>query len=238
VTVTVVMPTYNESGNIGPMIRELRRQFDRWPEPCRLLVVDDESPDGTGEIVRAAAAEGPAVQLLTGPRRGLGAAYVRGMTHALERMSADVVVEMDADFSHDPADLPRLLAPLRDGADFVIGSRYVAGGTIPRAWSPWRRAISRCGNDVTRRFVAGCSGIADCTSGFRAIRAPVLLGIPLGSLRVEGYAFQAALLARAVRSGAIVREIPIHFRDRARGTTKLGLRDLLEFARMVLRGGG
>jgi dolichol-phosphate mannosyltransferase len=168
------------------------------------------------------------VHLLTGEKAGLGAAYIRGMQHAIGELCADVVFEMDADFSHDPADVPRLLAALERGADFVIGSRHVPGGSIPAEWSFWRKLNSAGGNWVAR-YVAGLYGIRDCTAGFRAIRASILRQIDFSALRVKGYAFQVALLHQAVTLGAVVEEVPVHFIDRKRGQSKLGLADITEF---------
>jgi dolichol-phosphate mannosyltransferase len=137
---------------------------------------------------------------------------------------------MDADFSHDPADVPRLLAPLEDedSADFVIGSRHVRGGSIPAEWSVWRKLNSTVGNWVAR-YVVGLYGIRDCTAGFRAIRASILRQIDFSALRVKGYAFQVALLHQAVTLGAVVKEVPVHFIDRKQGQSKLGLSDIVEF---------
>jgi len=135
---------------------------------------------------------------------------------------------MDADFSHDPADVPRLLAVLETSADFVIGSRHVKGGSIPAEWSIWRKLNSAGGNWVAR-YVAGLHDIRDCTAGFRAISASVLRQIDFSALRVKGYAFQVALLHQAVTLGAVVEEVPVHFIDRKLGTSKLGLRDIIEF---------
>ena len=170
------------------------------------------------------------VHALEGTKRGLGAAYIRGMRHALDVLHAEAVFEMDADFSHKPADVPRLIAALEQGADFAVGSRYVRGGSIP-AESGWRRRLtSRFGNLVAR-YVTGLHCIRDCTAGFRAIRSDVLRRMDFGSLRVEGYAFQVALLHGAVVAGAKVVELPVEFVDRTVGESKLGLRDILEFLR-------
>jgi dolichol-phosphate mannosyltransferase len=169
----------------------------------------------------------PSVHLNVGAKRGLGAAYVRGIRQALDELSADAIIGMDADLSHDPADVPRLLAALDRGADFVIGSRYVAGGSIPPNWAPLRRLNSRYGNLVAR-IVVGLNA-RDCTSGFRAIRASVLRAIDLSAINVHGYAFLVALLYEATLRGAVVREIPIAFTDRTAGVSKLGLRDIREF---------
>jgi len=190
-------------------------------------VVDDNSPDGTADVVRAAMPVHPNLHLITGAKQGLGAAYIRGMRHAMDQLSADVVFEMDADFSHDPADVPRLLQALQD-SDFVIGSRHMRGGSIPADWG-WLRKLNSAGGNWVARYVVGLYRIRDCTAGFRAIRTRILRDVDFGALRVKGYAFQVALLHQAVTLGASVREIPVHFTDRTKGESKLGLRDIVEF---------
>lgn len=226
--VVIIVPTFNERGNIGRLIDELQAVFVSLPHDMQILVVDDNSPDGTIEVVSAYRGRYANVHALQGEKQGLGAAYVRGMRYALSVLRADAVFEMDADFSHKPADIPCLLGALEDGADFVIGSRYVPGGSIPREWSFHRRLNSRFGN-IVARYVAGLYGIRDCTAGFRAIRADVLRGIDLDRFRVQGYAFQIALLHAAVVLGATVREVPVEFVDRTVGESKLGIKDIVEF---------
>ena len=226
--VVIILPTYNERGNIAALLGALQNEFTRLRHDMHILVVDDNSPDKTAELVREAMHQHSNVHLLMGEKAGLGAAYIRGMQYAIGELRADVVFEMDADFSHDPADVPRLLAELENSADFVIGSRHVPGGSIPKEWSVWRKLNSAGGNWVAR-YVAGLYGIRDCTAGFRAIRASILRQIDFGALRVKGYAFQVALLHQAVTLGAVVREVPVHFVDRKRGQSKLGLADITEF---------
>ena len=198
------------------------------PQDMHILVVDDNSPDGTADAVREAAGRYPNLSLLSGVKQGLGAAYVRGMKHALGILAAEAVMEMDADFSHKPEDVPRLIEALAGGADFVIGSRYVPGGKIPDNWGVKRRMISKGGN-LFARYVAGLYGIQDCTAGFRAIRGSVLRQIDLDALGVKGYAFQQALLHQALLKGARVAEVPVEFIDRIEGTTKLRTSDIVEF---------
>lgn len=226
--IVIILPTYNESGNILALVSALREQFAKIPHDMNILVVDDESPDGTGDLVRTAATTMPNLFLLTGRKQGLGAAYIRGMTHAINELHADAVMEMDADFSHKPEDVPRLIAELDRGADFVIGSRYVPGGSIPNDWSLLRRMISRWGN-VFARYVAGMLGVKDCTAGFRAIRASVIRKVDLSQLKVKGYAFQISLLHEALMNQARMKEVPVEFVDRTRGRTKLGISDIIEF---------
>ncbi len=231
--IVVIVPTYNEGENIAALIDSIQAQFQRIAGRSPLmemaiLVVDDHSPDGTADRVRALQTRYPDVHLIEGRKSGLGAAYVRGMTHAMERLSADVVFEMDADFSHRPEDIPRLLGEIEAGADFVIGSRYVAGGSIPADWG-WRRRMNSLGGNLVARHVAGIAGVRDCTAGFRAIRTDLLRRVGLARLGVKGYGFQVALLHAATRLGARVVEVPVRFVDRNHGESKLGLADIAEF---------
>jgi len=224
--VCCVIPTFNEAGNITGLLARLTALY---PDPrFRFLIVDDESPDGTAALVRKAAAEDSRIELLTNPRRGLGRAYVRGMNHALDAVRADIVVEMDADFSHDPADLRRLLECIESGADVAIGSRYVKGGSIDERWHPVRRWLSRGGNWLASR-IAGIRDVKDCTAGFRAIRADALRRAAPARIQVQGYVFQITLLHRLLQEGARVVEVPVHFRDRENGETKLDLKAITEF---------
>ena len=224
--VCFVIPTYNEALNVTPLLQRLCELYR--DDDTVFLIVDDESPDGTAQLVREFARGERRVHLLEGRRRGLGDAYVRGITHALETLGADVIVQMDADFSHDPADARRLLAHLEAGADVAIGSRYVAGGTVDARWSMGRRLLSRWGNRLAR-WIAGLAAVRDCTAGFKAIKAEMLKAAKVEQIRVQGYAFQIVLLHRLIHVDARVVEEPVYFRERARGQTKLGVRDLLEF---------
>lgn len=193
-----------------------------------VLVVDDSSPDGTAEFVRELQANYSNLHLLMGQKKGLGVAYIRGMLHAMDELNAEVVFEMDADFSHKPEDVPRLMAEIDRGADFVIGSRYVPGGSIPKEWGLYRRLNSRFGN-IVARYLAGIYTVRDCTAGFRAIRTSILRRIDFAKLRVQGYAFQVALLHAVTVQKARIVEVPVDFIDRSYGDSKLGLRDIIEF---------
>jgi len=226
--VVVVLPTYNERENITPLIDDLQREFTQMRHAMSILVVDDASPDGTAEVVHAVQARYANVHLISGAKNGLGSAYIRGFRHAIKALEPDVVFQMDADFSHKPEDLPRLMAQIDDGADFVIGSRYVKGGRIAADWGLWRKLNSRVGNLVAR-YVAGIYRVRDCTAGFRAIRVSVLERIDLNALRVQGYAFMVALLHAAAMSRARIVEVPVEFVERRHGTSKLGLSDIIEF---------
>ena len=226
--IVMVIPTYNEKDNIGLLVDRLEEAFQKISHEMSILVVDDNSPDGTASVVKEKMAAFRNVFLITGRKEGLGSAYIRGMKHAMEEMSTDGVMEMDADFSHNPEDVPRLVSALSGGADFVIGSRYVEGGSIPKDWGVLRKLISWGGN-VFARYVAGMYRIRDCTAGFRAIRVSLLEKIDLAGLRIRGYAFQMVLLNQAVLRKAVIREIPVEFVDRTRGETKIGASDILEF---------
>lgn len=227
-SVCVVLPTYNEIENIGAMLRQLSALFDGWSEITgTVLVVDDNSPDGTADVVRDIASVDDRVILLSGSKQGLGAAYTRGFRYVLEHLTVDAVVQMDADFSHAPTDIPRLIASLVD-ADVVVGSRYVAGGAVDLRWGIWRRMLSRGGN-LFARYVAGIYSVRDCTAGFKVIRVSSLQDAFPFRLRVQGYVFQVALLHALMIAGAKIVEIPIHFADRQAGQTKLGRRDVAEF---------
>ncbi len=226
----VVIPTYNERENIALLVPAIERELCRLPYESHILVVDDNSPDGTAQEVRALARVYTRLRLETGPRLGLGAAYVRGLRYALENLHADIVIQMDADFSHKVEDVPRLLASLESGYDVVIGSRYVSGGSIEGDWSLFRKWQSSAANLLVR-FVCGMRDVRDCTAGFRAIRGDVLRRMDVARLTAQGYSFQIQLLHEAFKQGATICEVPTQFVDRVRGETKLGtsLRERLDF---------
>jgi dolichol-phosphate mannosyltransferase len=224
----IIIPTYNERENIEPLVEELQLQFERMTHEMHILVVDDSSPDGTADAVRVLQSRYANLHLIEGKNAGLGVAYIRGMHHAAECLGADVVFEMDADFSHKPEDVPRLMSEIDAGADFVVGSRYVKGGSVPKDWGLLRRFNSLGGN-IVARYIAGITQVRDCTAGFRAIRTSILRRIDLNDLRVQGYAFQVALLHAAVVENARIKEVPVDFVNRKYGKSKLGLGDILEF---------
>jgi dolichol-phosphate mannosyltransferase len=228
--VWLVIPTYNEAENVRPIVLAAGRELDRVaPGDHRVLIVDDNSPDGTGAIADALAAEHDWVEVLHRPAKsGLGQAYLAGFTRALEG-GARLVIEMDADFSHDPRYLPELLAAA-EHADLVLGSRYVPGGGV-RDWGFVRRMISR-GGGLYARVILGV-GIRDLTGGFKCIRREVLEAIDLPSVRAEGYVFQIEVTYRAILAGFRVREIPIVFSDRTVGTSKMSSRIALEAMLLV-----
>jgi dolichol-phosphate mannosyltransferase len=222
----LVLPTYNEAENLEPIVRAsldvIRRNAGNGH---RILIVDDGSPDGTGAIADRLAAELPdEIEVLhRRAKSGLGRAYLDGFRRALDAGAA-LVCEMDADFSHDPADLERLLRAA-DDADLVLGSRYVPGGRV-EGWDLLRRVVSR-GGCWYAQHVLGLH-VRDLTGGFKCYRREVLEAIALDTVRSQGYAFQVELTYRAVRHGFRVREIPIVFRDREVGTSKMSPRIALE----------
>jgi dolichol-phosphate mannosyltransferase len=210
----LVLPTYNEAGNIEPFIEAVEAVA---PGSMRILVVDDSSPDGTGEIADRIAARNPKVSVLhRTAKEGLGPAYVAGFRRALDE-GAGLVLEMDSDFSHDPTHLPRLLEAA-ERADLVIGSRYVPGGGVSN-WGLLRRAISR-GGSTYARLVLGVE-VKDLTGGFKCFRREVLEAIDLDRIDAKGYAFQIEMTYQAIRRGFSVVEVPIVFRDRQVGSSKM-----------------
>ena len=220
----LILPTYDEAENVETVVLAAREVLEDCcgPDSFRILVVDDDSPDGTGAIADRLAERFADVEVLhRAHREGLGPAYLAGFARALDGGAA-YVFEMDADLSHDPADLARLLAAVRDdGADVALGSRYVSGGGVTD-WGLVRRLISRGGS----RYAAAVLRLQlhDLTGGYKCFRAEVLRAIDLGSVRSRGYAFQVELTYRAVRCGFAVVEVPITFRDRRLGRSKMSLR--------------
>jgi dolichol-phosphate mannosyltransferase len=210
----VVIPTYNESENIERM---LQRIHECLPE-AGVLVVDDGSPDGTADLVKKVAVERDSVHILErAGKSGLGSAYRAGFTWGLEH-GYDAFVEIDADFSHDPAALPDIVAPLAGGYDVSIGSRYVAGGSIPN-WAWHRHLLSRGGNLYASAMLG--LGVADSTAGYRCYSADILRRLGLERIRAEGYGFQIEMTYRAKQHGARITEVPISFVDREAGQSKM-----------------
>jgi dolichol-phosphate mannosyltransferase len=230
--VWVVVPTYNEASNIEGIVRAALSELERVaPDAHRILVVDDNSPDGTGQIADRLAAELDTVEVLhRAGKLGLGQAYLAGFERALGA-GAELVVEMDADFSHDPKYLRPLIAEA-DNADLVLGSRYVAGGGV-RDWGLLRRLISR-GGGIYARLILGVA-INDLTGGFKCIRREVLEAIDFASVRAEGYVFQIEVTYRAQLAGFRVVEIPIVFRDRTAGSSKMSAKIAIEAMWLVPR---
>jgi dolichol-phosphate mannosyltransferase len=222
----VVIPTYNELATLEPVVKGVLSACDG----IDVLIVDDASPDGTGELADRLAKADPHVHVLHRPAKsGLGSAYREGFAWGLER-DAQFLCEMDADLSHNPADLPRLLHAVR-GADLVIGSRYVHSGQV-LDWPVWRRALSRCGN----AYVHGMTGIPvkDATAGFRAYRRAVLEALDLGVVASEGYSFQLETALRAWWLGFRILEVPITFAERREGASKISRAIVVEALWRVL----
>lgn len=219
--VWVTVPTYNEVENIEILVQRIRAAI---PD-AHILVVDDDSPDGTAEKAEALGAELGDIEVLRRPAKmGLGSAYRAGHAVGIAR-GYDVMVQIDADLSHDPADLPRLVAAVDDGADLAIGSRYVPGGSVPN-WPRRRLALSSWGN----RYAAFCLGIEvrDSTAGYRAYRASVLRAIDFETTHSTGYGFQIEMTYRVLRAGGRIDEVPIAFTDRVRGNSKMSWRIVVE----------
>jgi dolichol-phosphate mannosyltransferase len=223
--VWLVLPTYNEAENVEPIVRAIAAELFRIvPGEHRILIVDDNSPDGTGAIADMLAGELPAVEVLhRAAKAGLGQAYLAGFERALAG-GAELVLEMDADFSHDPKHLAALIGAA-ENADLVLGSRYVAGGAV-RNWGLLRRLISR-GGGIYARLILGVK-VHDLTGGFKCIRRSVLEAIDLPSVRAEGYVFQIEVTYRAIVAGFSVVEVPIVFSDRTAGSSKMSSRIALE----------
>ncbi len=220
-SVWLIVPTFNEAPNIEPLVEAVRKVM---PASRRILIVDDSSPDGTGKVADRLAAEYDDVEVLHRPsKEGIGPAYLDAFRRALDE-GAELVVQMDADFSHDPAYLARLLDSSRT-ADLVLGSRYVPGGGVTE-WGPIRRLISRGGSTYARAWLG--VPVRDLTGGFKCWRRGALEAVDLDSVQSRGYAFQVEMTYRAIRAGSDVVEVPIVFRDRRVGNSKMTGRIVLE----------
>jgi dolichol-phosphate mannosyltransferase len=227
--VLVVLPTYNEAENIGEVLGRTREAL---PD-ADVLVVDDGSPDGTADLAEGIGRDAGHIEVLRRDRRrGLGDAYRAGFSWGMDH-GYDAMIEMDSDLSHDPAALPSLVAPLEDH-DLVIGSRYVAGGSIPE-WAPHRRFLSRGGN-VYSAWMLGVP-VKDMTAGYRAYRATVLKDIDLQTIRADGYGFQIEMTYRTAQVGGRICEVPIRFVDRQLGQSKMSSRIVFEALWLVTRWG-
>jgi glycosyltransferase involved in cell wall biosynthesis len=242
--VCLIVPTYNEVKNIPTLVNAVFSDFNmqRYDEEkisLHMLVVDDSSPDGTADIVRSMQAENPNIHLyVRKEKNGLGAAYVAGMKYAMTSLDIDpeIVFEMDADMSHDPSYIVPMINKVRQGADFVIGTRYVDGGSIPDNWGFKRKAISK-GANLYAKLVLRIPNVSDYTSGYRAIRTEALRQIDFNTINTKGYGFQISLLEAMRRNGAIMDEVPIHFVDRTEGESKMRINDIVEEGMFVLRTG-
>ncbi|HTT86372.1 MAG TPA: polyprenol monophosphomannose synthase [Acidimicrobiales bacterium] len=222
----VVIPTYNEAKNVEAVLRAVRGAL---PD-AGILVVDDGSPDGTADLAEGLAPTlGQVSVLRRRAKSGLGSAYRAGFAWGLER-GFDAFVEMDADFQHDPAALPALVAPVADGVDLVVGSRYIPGGSIPK-WRWHRRLLSQGGNVYAAALLG--LGVKDSTSGFRCYSARILQAVDLGMVRAEGYGFQIEMVRQVLDHGGTVVEVPIRFEDRVAGESKMSMAIVVEALALV-----
>jgi dolichol-phosphate mannosyltransferase len=231
----VIIPTYNEKGNIEriiPAVEDVFKEVKNYQ--TGILIVDDSSPDGTGEIVKELMKKYDNLHLLVGQKNGLGAAYLRGMTYAVDELNADVVFEMDADFFHDPKKIPVFLQRIDEGNDFVIGTRYSAGGSIPANWGLHRKIMSVWGNLLIRMILMRFN-IHDWTGGYRAIKKEVFLKEKEKLANFSGYTFQVGSLLNAVHDGFKVAEVPFHATDRTMGKSKIpGIQTIIETLYFVI----
>jgi len=234
--IVIIIPTYNERMNIEKMIPVLEN--DVFPKiknhQMFILIVDDKSPDGTAESAKESMKKWKNIELLSGDKNGLGAAYVRGMTYAMDSMKADAVMEFDSDFQHNPHDIPRLISAMDEGADYVIGSRYIPGGSIPKEWGVDRKILSVFGNLFTRLVWINFS-IHDMTSGFKLTKTAFLKRVHLNRLYSKNFAYKMQILHDILRLKAKVTEVPIVFCERERGKSKINVKDQFESFYVVLR---
>jgi len=237
--VVVIIPTYNESGNVTPVTQALGRIFSTLKlryDPL-ILFVDDQSPDGTSKVIKNLIKKYSYVKLLENKRKGgLGHAYKKGMIYALDKLKADIVFEFDADLSHDPSKIPLMLNAIESGSQLVLGSRYMKGGGIPSNWPWYRKFLSVIGN-VFIRFVMGNFKIRDWTTGYRAITRDVVEKIvpELSHHAFQGYTWQIGFLVKTLQSGYTVSEVPFYFRDRELGHSKLGPEYIINTMRYIMK---
>lgn len=219
--VVLILPTYNERDTILVLLDQAREAFSSFSSHrFDYLIVDDTSPDGTGDVVREYAKKNRNVHVLSGKKEGLGKALLRGMTYADEKLHADVIVQMDADLSHDPNVLPKFIKAIEQGYDFVVGTRYIKGGSIPDNWGLHRKIFSVVGNTFVR-FGLGYPRVHDWTGGYRAFLKTYYLDHRQEVSRYTGYVFQIAFLHKSIIKGAKIFEVPIHFTDRKYGKSKI-----------------
>lgn len=235
--IVIISPTYNEKGNVERLITTLEEEI--FPaiktHHLHILIADDESPDGTASAVRNLMKKYQNLHLVSGPKQGLGAAYIRAMDHAIKTLSADVVFQIDADGQHDPKKIPEFIAKIEEGNDMAIGTRYSHGGSIPAGWPLRRKALSITAN-LFVRTVFMLPAIHDWTGGYRALKKEVFLKERNKLLNCNGYIFFISFLHKAVRDGFSIAEVPFHFADRTLGMTKnVSLRYMLDVIGYVLR---
>ncbi len=226
--IVIILPTYNEKGNIEKIIQVLEEEIipSIKDHKMYILVADDNSPDGTGKTVEGLMKNYKNLRLLTGEKQGLGAAYVRAMTFAIENLGADVMFEMDADLSHNPKKIPEFLQKIDEGYDLVIGTRYSNGGSIPQNWPFQRKAFSTFGNLLVRLILMRFF-IHDWTGGYRALRKEIFIKEKGELTEFKGYTFQVSFLHKVVRDKFKVAEVPIHFTDRTLGRSKIAPKEYI-----------
>lgn len=218
--IVLILPTYNERDNIASLIDKIQDNFRKIKGyKSEILVVDDNSPDGTIDVVKESAVKYKNITYISGKKKGLGFAYVKGMRYAVSHMNADILFEMDADFSHNPDLIPKFIDKINAGADFVIGSRYIKGGSIPKEWGAERKMFSIFGNLIARLGLMILK-VKDWTSGYRAVKREVFNTVDDQLEKYSGYTFQIAFLHRVLQKGFKVAEIPLNFTDRKWGKSK------------------
>jgi dolichol-phosphate mannosyltransferase len=218
----IILPTYNEAENISKIIPEIFsivEKINNWD--TSILVVDDSSPDGTADEVRKMQKKYPKLMLIQGKKEGLGKAYIRGFEYIFNHVKSDIVFEMDADGQHDPHLLPSFFKEIDNGADFVIGSRYIKGGSIPDEWEIHRKFFSYFGNNLVLRFGFMEFSVTDWTSGYRAIRVPFIQKTIDHFKNLDGYTFQIGIVDQALKNELVIKEIPLVFKDRKVGASKI-----------------
>jgi len=220
--VVIILPTYNEKGNIGILIDNIEKVIGQLRTfAFDILVVDDSSPDGTALIVQEKQKKYPNLHLLVNKEKiGLGRAIIFGMDYAAKNLGGEILMEMDADLSHDPKKIPEFLAKIEEGSDFVVGSRYIKGGAVPRRWALHRKIFSRVGNLIVR-IILGIFWVHEWTNGFRAVKRKFFETARNELLDFSGYTFQVAFLHKSIKNGAKVAEIPIVFSERYYGRSKM-----------------
>ncbi|MFH1898931.1 MAG: glycosyltransferase family 2 protein [Patescibacteria group bacterium] len=234
--IVIVIPTYNEAKNIGRLIDVVGEEFKKMPQHSfSVLVIDDSSPDGTAKIVEEKSKQLSFVHLLVRKEKnGLGVAYTHGFKYAMQELGADVLIEMDGDFQHDPKDIVRLVAEIDNGYDYVIGSRFCKGGGIPRQWELKRRLFSKLGNLVSK-IILGVKGVNDFTTGYKASRVKGFVDtIDLNNILSKGFAYKMDLLYKMHKAGAKIKEIPIQFGLRDEGSSKMEKNNLSDSLKVVL----
>ncbi|MFZ2664279.1 MAG: glycosyltransferase [Patescibacteria group bacterium] len=235
--IVVVIPTYNEAKNIGRLIDALSVEFKNIPNhEMHILVVEGNSPDGTAQVVREKSPVFPFVHLLMEEKKaGLGAAYAYGFKYAMNELKADVVVEMDADFQHNPKELPSLIKEIDNGYDYVIGSRFVKGGSIPKEWELKRKLFSKLGN-LTSKIILGIKGVNDFTTGYKVSRVKGFVDtIDLDNILSKGFAYKMDLLYKMHKAGAKIKEVPIQFQTRDEGDSKMEKNNMSDSLKVVIK---